>query len=244
MTIRLTRIRKLGRYEHKTTGQQVNVHKGQRRDGGVGDIHFYTRSGERVLLPEAEFYRDWKRVEETTKEIKAVTNPAKPEDKALNEKIKFLNWTIEPMGVRIAPMGRGWGFVHQGLYRGLSRFLSKPLIETPDLDLIEFAKLAKESIQQQIDEDAGPQYSVAITTVGQNWNDSGMRHRVECSDGRVSGWARYEQVAYLDNVASLTPYFVGGDNVVARSISEALTFIAVGPNDNQDDESEVEEAGE
>uniref|UniRef100_A0AB39CEN6 Uncharacterized protein n=1 Tax=Pseudomonas phage HRDY3 TaxID=3236930 RepID=A0AB39CEN6_9VIRU len=164
--------------------------------------------------------------------------------KALNDKIKFVNWTIEPLGVQITAMGRGWGFTHAGLYRGLSRFLNKPLIETPDLDLVEFAKLAKESILQQIADDAGPQYTVATTTVGQNWNDSGMRHRVECSDGRVSGWARYEQVAYLDNVASLTPYFVGGENVVTRSISEALTFIAVGPNDDQNAEPEIEEAGE
>lgn len=79
------------------------------------------------------------------------------------------------------------------------------------------------------DSTTGLTYTVATKEIGSNWNDSGFRHRVECSDGRVSGWAPYTQVAYLDNVASMTPYFVGGEKLVTRSITEALTFIAVGP---------------
>lgn len=164
------------------------------------------------------------------------------DEKALHDKIKFVNWMLDPLGVRITPMGRGWGFEHEGLYRGLSRFLIKPLMETPDLDLMEYAKVAKDSILQQIADDAGPQYSTVSTTVVSNWNDSGYRHRVECSDGRVSGWATYQEVAYLDNVASLTPYFVGGDNTVTRSLSEALTYIAVGPENTTDEFTDNREA--
>lgn len=71
--MRLTNIRKLGRYENKETGQQVNIHKGQ-RPHSVGDVIFFIRSGERVQIPEADFYRGWKRLPEGVAPAKRVTN--------------------------------------------------------------------------------------------------------------------------------------------------------------------------
>jgi len=61
--MKLTRIRKLGRYECSATSQQVNIHKGQ-RVGACGDAIYYVRSGQRIVIPEAEFYREWKRIPE------------------------------------------------------------------------------------------------------------------------------------------------------------------------------------
>lgn len=60
MAMRLTDIQTLGRYECKTTGQNCNVKKGRQFDRASGVI-YYLRSGKRVIIPDGEFYRDWKK---------------------------------------------------------------------------------------------------------------------------------------------------------------------------------------
>jgi hypothetical protein len=59
--MKLQGIRKLGRYQHKETGQQVNVHKG-RIVNRTGDAYFFRRSGERVIICEADFFHDWSKI--------------------------------------------------------------------------------------------------------------------------------------------------------------------------------------
>lgn len=59
--MKLTNLRMLGRFQHKETKQQVNLHKGQRVGRGT-DVHFYLRSGKRVLVSEQERYSDWQLV--------------------------------------------------------------------------------------------------------------------------------------------------------------------------------------
>lgn len=150
--------------------------------------------------------------------------------KELRAKIDRVNRELAPLGVRITTLLGDWAYQHEGLYRSCARYLSGTIKEASEAALIDGAKLAKEQILQQVEFDRdGIRYEVETKEIGQNWKDSGFRHRVVCSDGRFSGWARYEEVAYLDNVASLTPYFVGGDKAVTRSITEALSYIAVGP---------------
>lgn len=59
--MKLTGIRKLGRYQNKGTAQQVNVHKG-RIVNRTGDAYFFVRSGERVIICEADFFHDWVKI--------------------------------------------------------------------------------------------------------------------------------------------------------------------------------------
>lgn len=77
-------------------------------------------------------------------------------------------------------------------------------------------------------ESDGKYYAVETKEVGSNWNDTGFRHRVVCEDGRASGWAPYTQVAFLDDVASLTDNFTGDGEMSAMSLADAMSYIGVG----------------
>lgn len=59
--MKLSDIRRLGRYKHKLTLQEVNIHKG-RRVGRSVDIIFYLRYGGRIIVDDKEFYHDWIKV--------------------------------------------------------------------------------------------------------------------------------------------------------------------------------------
>jgi len=58
--MKLSRIRLLGRYINPETGRPVNVCKGYRFNG-MG-TRFYLYRQRRVIIPEAEFFRDGKRI--------------------------------------------------------------------------------------------------------------------------------------------------------------------------------------
>ena len=57
--MKLTRVRKIGRYTNPETGRKVNVHKGTKVGYGT-DALFFIRSGKRVVINDSEFYREWK----------------------------------------------------------------------------------------------------------------------------------------------------------------------------------------
>lgn len=61
MAIKLTNCRKVGRYANKTTGKEVNIHKGRHRSGW--DSYFYLRSGKRVFVMQSEMGEAWRRIQ-------------------------------------------------------------------------------------------------------------------------------------------------------------------------------------
>lgn len=71
-------------------------------------------------------------------------------------------------------------------------------------------------------------YKVETKEQAAGWNDSGFRHRVVCSDGRVSRWAPYAVVSFLDDFASVSPYFTDGADMKTMSAVEAMGLIAYG----------------
>lgn len=60
--MRLTQIRKLGRYRNPATGRPVNVHQGQ-RVGRCGPVIFYLYRHERQFITERDFYHNWEKCE-------------------------------------------------------------------------------------------------------------------------------------------------------------------------------------
>lgn len=60
--MRLKKLRPIGRYTNLTTGQTANIHKGQRADGGVGEIYFYLTRGRRTIIPVHELHQHWRLV--------------------------------------------------------------------------------------------------------------------------------------------------------------------------------------
>jgi len=151
----------------------------------------------------------------------------------LNAVSEALQKTEHYKGMQFTPIGRGYCFRHVGERVFLRELTAKSFWELSVDEIVALAPAAEAiAVERSLapDEESDDiRYDVETKEGSQNWNDSGFRHRVVCSDGRHSGWAGYEEVAYLDNVASLTPYHVGGDKAVTRSITEALTYIAVGP---------------
>lgn len=77
-------------------------------------------------------------------------------------------------------------------------------------------------------ESNGKKYGVETKELNPGWNDSGFRHRVVCEDKRVSGWADYTRVAFLDDVASVTPYYHGTGHMVIVTVRDAMYLLAVG----------------
>jgi hypothetical protein len=71
-------------------------------------------------------------------------------------------------------------------------------------------------------------YKIETTEVEAGWNDSGFRHRVVCSDGRVSRWAPYSVISFLDDCASVPPYFTDGNDNKIMTVREAFALVAYG----------------
>lgn len=75
----------------------------------------------------------------------------------------------------------------------------------------------------------GKMYGFETKEIGTGWGgDTGFRHRVVCDDGRISGWADYTRVSFLDDVACVSPYFHDTTNMRLVTLKEAMSFIAVG----------------
>jgi hypothetical protein len=64
MSIRLTNVRKLGRFRNKDTGQEYNVHKG-RQVGRSVDMRFYLFRNKRVWISDPDFYHKHEPVQDT-----------------------------------------------------------------------------------------------------------------------------------------------------------------------------------
>lgn len=62
--MKLTRIRKQGRFKNPETGRFVNVHKGVRVGRGES-WYFYLLRGKRQFITEKAFFESWKNVKET-----------------------------------------------------------------------------------------------------------------------------------------------------------------------------------
>lgn len=75
-------------------------------------------------------------------------------------------------------------------------------------------------------------YSIETKEVGAGWNgDSGWRFRLVAEDSETittSGWARYDQVAFIDQTAAVTPYYTEHSDVVIVNLEKAMEYIAVG----------------
>lgn len=56
--MKLQNIRLMGRYRHRVTKQEVNIHKGQQVGRGT-DVYFYLRQGKRVLIGASERFEYW-----------------------------------------------------------------------------------------------------------------------------------------------------------------------------------------
>ena len=61
--MRLTNIRRMGRYVNPETGRPVNVHKGRKKGYGV-DVMFWLLRGKRQFISDFEFSRSWKKEQE------------------------------------------------------------------------------------------------------------------------------------------------------------------------------------
>ena len=59
--MRLTNLRKLGRYINPETGNPVNVHKGRKKGYGVDVLVWYYRN-KRQYITDRDFYTNWKEV--------------------------------------------------------------------------------------------------------------------------------------------------------------------------------------
>lgn len=75
-------------------------------------------------------------------------------------------------------------------------------------------------------------YSIETKEVGAGWNgDSGFRFRLVGDDGEsqiVSGWARYDQVAFLDYTAAVSPYYTDHSEIIIVNLEQAMEYIAIG----------------
>ena len=58
--MRLTRLRKIGRFVNPETGRAVNVHQG-RQVGRSNDVLFYLLKNRRMYITDSAFYHDWKK---------------------------------------------------------------------------------------------------------------------------------------------------------------------------------------
>lgn len=58
--MKLSHIRPLGRFKDKETGKVVNVKKGRRVNRST-DILFYLYRGNRVIIPDRDFYENWEK---------------------------------------------------------------------------------------------------------------------------------------------------------------------------------------
>jgi hypothetical protein len=61
LTMKLTRIRKYGRYINPLTGRDVNVHVGTQVNRS-NSVLFYLYRGKRILITDRDFYHNWKAV--------------------------------------------------------------------------------------------------------------------------------------------------------------------------------------
>lgn len=77
-------------------------------------------------------------------------------------------------------------------------------------------------------------YTIETKEQAASWDDSGFRHRVGCSDGRVSRWAPYSTVSFLDDCASVSPYFTDGNEMQTMSVREAMGLLAYGEETNEE----------
>ncbi len=75
-TMKLTNIRRVGRFTNPDTGRPVNIHKGDRVNG-IGSWHFYILRGERMLITESDFFARWKK--------ENALPPLSPEEKQMAE---------------------------------------------------------------------------------------------------------------------------------------------------------------
>lgn len=57
----LTNIRKLGRYKHKNTCKQVNIHRGDVVGRGT-EVLFYLYRNNRVYVTQREFCENWQAI--------------------------------------------------------------------------------------------------------------------------------------------------------------------------------------
>lgn len=173
--------------------------------------------------------------------------------------IALANISLEKHGVEIRRTGLTYVYAHlnpkheqRHPARNLREFVGENarINELRPVELIahgvEFAdQLPDEEPAVQAGSTADLKYKVETKEVGAGWNDSGFRHRVVCSDGRHSRWAPYSIVSFLDNFASVSPYFTDGNDMKTMSVHEAMALIAYGEEKHlpKDEASDNETAG-
>ena len=61
--MKLTNLRKVGRFRNKDTGKEVNIHKG-RVVGRSCDVYYYLYRNSRIYVAIAELYSEWEKTNE------------------------------------------------------------------------------------------------------------------------------------------------------------------------------------
>lgn len=59
--MKLTNIRKMGRYKNTKTGQVYNIHKGKKVGYGV-DVIFYYKSGKRIFIDDLDYHHHHEKI--------------------------------------------------------------------------------------------------------------------------------------------------------------------------------------
>jgi hypothetical protein len=144
------------------------------------------------------------------------------------QKFEEVNARLKDLPISFVRIGRGYGFrIADGNVVRLSHFTGKKLSDLTVDEVIGFASNIE--ISETVLESALPKtYKIETKEVGAGWNDSGFRHRVVCSDGRVSRWAPFAIISYLDDFASVTPYFTDKNDNVSMPVLEAMALLAYG----------------
>lgn len=144
-----------------------------------------------------------------------------------------------PEGCRFQRRGRGYAFI----IGSKIEILQTHIFYTSSADdIVAMGKRFAESVHNpQVPvlptlEKEDRTYSIETKEIGHNWNDTGFRFRMVCTDGRRTGWAPYTQMVFLGDIAAHTDNFNGTGNIQITSLQEAMALFAVGEEDQFPDD--------
>jgi len=61
--LRLTNIRKLGRYQNNLDNRKLNIYKGRKKGRSI-DVIYYLYRGKRILINDSDFYQNYEKIKE------------------------------------------------------------------------------------------------------------------------------------------------------------------------------------
>jgi len=70
---------------------------------------------------------------------------------------------------------------------------------------------------------------VSTTIVSEVLHDeTQFKHRLVCSDGRVTSWANYQKAVILDDVIAVTPFWHAGRDIHLISPKDFALLVCIG----------------